>query len=425
VTLALLGGSPVVFRRTDPWPPDDPDAAKEIARMIGVGEISYYGEEGHIKRLEEQFEEYHDVAFALATSSGTAALHSAFVACGLRAGDEVVAPTHTFLATVMPIFAADGTPVLVDCEEDNEGISPNLIEEAITPRTRAIVVTHLWGHPVDMDPIMELARSYQLKVIEDCSHAHGATYRGRLVGTIGDVGCFSLQGKKAVSGGQGGILITNDCDIYERALLIGHFRVRAEQGVRSAELRPFVRTGWGLNYRMHPFSAVLAAATMSRLDEVIARRQDRQWRLLGRLKEIPGIVEPKVRPEVTMGAWYGVKPRFAPEELDGVPMGLYLRALQAEGVEVDRPGSAPLHVSPIFTGTAVERMPFASLDPATRRVYRPGDMPVSERIHKSAMSLPTFTYEPVELVDAYADAFARLAENVDVLRRLARGGADA
>jgi dTDP-4-amino-4,6-dideoxygalactose transaminase len=420
MSLALLGGSPVVNRRPDIWPPDDPGVAAEIARMIRVAEVSYYGEDGHVKQLEEKFERYHDVAFALSTSSGTAALHSAFIACGLTAGDEVIAPTHTFLATVMPIFAADGTPVLVDCEEDTEGISPKLIEAAITPCTKAIVVTHLWGHPVDMDPIMELARARQLKVIEDCSHAHGSTYRGRLVGTIGDVGCFSLQGKKAVSGGQGGILITNDQDIYERALLLGHFRVRAERAVQTPQLHAFAGTGWGLNYRIHPFSAAMASAMFDRLDEVIACRRERHQRLLRQLRGIPGITEPRIRPDVTMGAWYGIKPRFEAAQLEGVPIDLYVKALQAEGVDVDRPGSAPLHLSPIFTGASAERMPFASLDPGKRRVYRADDLPISRHIHDVALSLPTFTYEPIGLVDDYANAFTKVAENADELRRLAR-----
>ncbi|THV37622.1 DegT/DnrJ/EryC1/StrS family aminotransferase [Glycomyces buryatensis] len=418
--LALCGGPPAVDVALQSWPPYDARIAAEVDRMLQSAEVSYYGEEGHVAVLEEKFERYHSVRYALATSSGTAALHSAFVACGLRPGDEVIAPTHTFLATVMPVFAADATPVLVDCESDTEGIDPGLVEKAVTERTKAIVVTHLWGHPVDMDAIMAIARSHGLKVVEDCSHAHGATHRGRVVGSIGDVGCFSLQGKKAVSGGQGGILVTDDEDIYERALLLGHFRVRAEQGVRSPGMRQFADTGWGLNYRMHPFSAVMANATFDRLDEVVERRRERHGRLLELLRVAPGVDEPHVGPEVTMGAWYGIKPRYRPEELDGLPIDLYIEALRAEGVKIGRPGSAPLHLSPMFNGASAERMPFAGSPPEGRRAYLPGDLPVSESIHDCALSLPTFTYEPLEIVEQYGEAFAKVADGLDDLQRIAK-----
>jgi dTDP-4-amino-4,6-dideoxygalactose transaminase len=418
--LALLGGTPVVSGQPQPWPPYLPEVARTIDRMLRDSEISYYGEEGFVRELEEGFERFHDVPYALATSSGTAALHSAFVACGLAPGDEVIAPSHTFLATVMPIFAANGVPVLVDCEEDSEGIDPKQVEQAVTSRTRAIVVTHLWGHPVDLDPIVEIARRHGLRVIEDCSHAHGATYRGRLVGTVGDIGCFSLQGKKAVTGGQGGILITRDRDLYERAVLCGHFRVRAEQGIRSPQLLRFAGTGWGLNYRMHPFSAALAVAMFRRLPDVIERRRQRHCRLIDRLSGIAGVCPPRVGADIGMGAWYGFKPRFDARGLAGVPLPLYLEALRAEGVRVDRPGSAPLHLSPVFTGAAVDGMPFTHLAPGRRALYAPGDLPVSERVHAVALSLPTFTYEPMELVDQYADAFEKVASHHDELRRYAR-----
>jgi dTDP-4-amino-4,6-dideoxygalactose transaminase len=388
--------------------------------MLREGEVSYYGEEGYVKQLEQGFEEFHEIPYALATSSGTSALHSAFVGCGLTPGDEVIAPTHTFLATVMPVFASDAIPVLVDCDEASEGIDPGLVERVVSERTKAIVVTHMWGHPVDMGPIMDVARRHGLKVIEDCSHAHGSTYRGHFVGTIGDVGCFSLQGKKAVSGGQGGMLITRDEEIYERAILLGHFRVRAEFGIQNAQLRQFADTGWGLNYRMHPFSAVLASAMLARLPDVIERRRVHHTRLLGRLAEIPGVRPPGVRADVTMGAWYGLKPRFEASDFSGIPLEIYLSALQAEGVDVHRTGSAPLHLSPVFTGSSVLSMPFSHLAPAGRTRYQPGDLPVSERIHQVALSLPTFTYETSDLVDSYANAFEKVAESRHELLRYAR-----
>ena len=139
-------------------------------------------------------------------------LHSAFFGIGLQPGDEVIAPTFTFLSTVMPLFVVNAVPVLVDCELDTGNIDPAAIEGAITPRTRAIVVVHINGHPCDMDPIAEIARRRGLRLIEDCSHAHGAM-QGVPVGGIGDVSIFSLQGSKLTAAGQGGLLLTRDREI--------------------------------------------------------------------------------------------------------------------------------------------------------------------------------------------------------------------
>jgi perosamine synthetase len=413
--LAVLGGEPEVHGRVGDWPPIGSREIDAVTDLLTRGEISYYGREGAVAALEDAFNAYHGTSYALAVSSGTAALHSAFVACGIGPDDEVLAPTYTFLATVTPILATNGIPILIDCEEDTGNIDPKLIEAAVTPRTKAIVVTHLWGHPVEMAPILDVALRYGLKVIEDCSHAHGATYKGRLVGTIGDVGCFSLQGKKIVAAGQGGILITNDQEIYERSVLLGHFRARAEESVSLPHLRPFVDTGFGLNYRMHPLAAALAKAQFVELPQRIALRSERLNRLSSLLSGIPGIEPPVTREHVTRGAFYGYKPRYNQDELLGLPIDAYLKALRAEGVEISRPGSPPLHLSALFSGAEYGIASFTHSLPSSRRSYAPGDLPVSERVHKVSLSLPTFTYEPMELVEEYASAFAKVARNRDQL----------
>jgi perosamine synthetase len=416
--LALLGGDPVVHYRPHPWPPVTPSAKHAVLELLERGELSYYGREGRLADLEDAFANYHGMQFALGVSSGTAALHSAFVGCGVGPGDEVIAPTHTFLATVTPIIACNGIPVLVDCEEDTETIDPLGIERAITPRTKAIVITHLWGHPAEMDSICDIARRHRVRLVEDCSHAHGATYKGRLVGTFGDVSCFSLQAKKIVSAGQGGILLTNDKDIYERAVLFGHFRARAEECVTSETWRPFIDTGFGLNYRMHSLAAALALADFAELDARIEARTLRLQRLSTALQDVPGVCPPLTRSHVTRGAWYGYKVRWLPEALGIVSLDAVIAALQAEGCEVHRPGSQPLHLSPLFSGTHVPFTNFTASDPASRPKYKLGDLPISERVHFSSLSLPTFTFEPLAIVDEYAAAFAKVAEHLHELETL-------
>lgn len=417
--LALLGGIATVQRKPDPWPPMGPEEVEAVASLTRRSELSYYGREGSVAELEDAFGAYHQARYALAVSSGTAALHSAYVAIGIGPGDEVIAPTHTFLATVLPIVATNGVPVLVDCEQDNEGLDPAAVERAVTKRTKAIVVTHLWGHPVEMDPILDIGRRYGLRVIEDCSHAHGSTYKGKKVGVLGDIGCFSLQSKKIIAAGQGGILITNDQELYERAVLFGHFRVRSEQCVSLPHLKPFADTGYGLNYRMHPLAAALAVVQLRKLDERIELRQAKLQYLSRGLAQLQGIVPPSTRPHVTRGAFYGYKPRYYCERLCHLPMDLYIRALSAEGLEIKRTGSAPLHLSPVFAGISTGFDNFTHSRPDKRPGYSCGDLPVSESIHSVSLSLPTFTYEPYELIDKYLDAFVKVHSQVDRLLQIA------
>jgi perosamine synthetase len=417
-TLALLNGPMAVSGHLGSWPPIGEEELEAVRALTSRGEISYYGREGVLADFEDAFKTYHNCKYALAVSSGTAALHSAFVACGIGPGDEVIAPTHTFLATVTPILATNGLPVLVDCEYDNEGIDPEAVAKAITPRTKALVVTHLWGHPVEMQPILSIAARHKLRVIEDCSHAHGSLYRGEKVGTLGDVGCFSLQSKKIVAAGQGGILITNDQDIYERAILFGHFRVRAEESVFQPDLRKFADTGYGLNYRIHPLGAALAMAQFPKLDDRIEQRRRRLEYLSQGISEIPGITPPTTRPHVTRGAFYGYKPRYCAEDLAGLSMDVYIRALRAEGLEIKRPGSEPLHLSSLFRGAPGGLANFTNSRADSRRIYEKGDCPVSERIHNVALSLPTFTYEPFSLIDEYLDGFRKVTAHLGDLLRI-------
>lgn len=413
--LALLGGNKTVRGKVQNWPPISQEEINLVSELARNSEVSYYGREGVVGELEDEFNKYHDIKYSLAVSSGTAALHSAFVGCDIGPGDEVIAPTHTFLATVTPILMCNAIPVLVDCDEDTEGINPKGIEAAITDKTKAIVVTHLWGHPVEMDEVMSIAKKHNLKVIEDCSHAHGSTYRGRKVGTIGDVGCFSLQGKKIVAAGQGGILITNNQEIYEKAVLLGHFNVRAAQTVHLEHLKKFVDTGYGLNLRMHPFAGALALVQFKEIDARIKLRCEKLDYFTERLSGLPGIRTPITKSHVTRGAYYGYKLRYVAEELQGLSIETFIKAMQAEGAKVKGTGSAPLHLSNLFSGTSDGLSNFTHSLPSTRQAYKKGDLPISEKIFEVSLSLPTFTYEPYSLIDEYVDAFKKVIENVDQL----------
>lgn len=418
--LALLGGEPVVTEPTEfIWPPVTEQEITDVVALMRRGELSYYGREGAVASLEDKFKDYFGVKYALAVSSGTTALHSAYFGIGIGPGDEVLAPTYTFLATVMPIWVANGFPVLVDAEADTGNICVDDIEQHITPRTKAIVVTHMWGHPCDIRAIVELARHYKLFLIEDCSHAHGAMCDNQKVGTFGDIGIFSLQAKKLVSAGQGGILISNNQEIYERATLLGHFKVRSFQEVKSAAYRQYASTGYGLNYRMHPLGAAMANAQFDCLEDRIAARHRNLDYLSKLIAQTPGIHPPIVKPYVTRHAMYSYKPLYSEEELGGLPIDLYVAALRAEGVSIERSETIPLHREPLFQTLDDGMLTYGRADSyrhaGTRRVYSPRDFPGSQKYQERALVLPPYTEECLALMDQFAAAFEKVAANVPAL----------
>lgn len=419
--LALFGGEPTVRQVPDTtWPPITDRDVHVVADMVRRGELSYYGRQGHTRELEDKFREYLGVRHALATSSGTTALHSAYFGLGLGPGDEVLAPTYTFLATVLPLFVVNAVPVLVDADPATGNIDPADLPRHITERTRAVVVTHLWGNPVDMHAVAGIARRYRLKVVEDCSHAHGAMCHGRKVGGFGDVAVFSLQGKKLVAAGQGGMLVTDDREIFERAVLLGHFKVRADQDVRSAPYRRYVDTGFGLNYRMHPLAAAIANGQLDRLEEYIAGRRGNLEHLSAGLATVPGIAPPVLGPHVDRHVYYSYKPSYRGDELDGLPMATYVAALRAEGVPIERYGTVPLHTEALFQDEAVPLIshgePARCADPAPRRRYRDGDLPRSEAYARDLLSLPAFTAPARDTMDQIVAACQKVAARTDRLR---------
>jgi dTDP-4-amino-4,6-dideoxygalactose transaminase len=360
-----------------------------------------------VEALETAFGAYVGTPHALACSSGTAALHSAYFGLGLGAGDEVIAPTFTFLSTVMPLFVVNATPVLVDCEPDTGNIDPDAIEAAVTPRTRAVVVVHLNGHPCAMDRIMEICRRHDLRLLEDCSHAHGATFRDAKVGAFGDVSVFSLQGAKLTAAGQGGLLLTSDREIFERAVLLGHFRNRAFDDVTSDEYRPFSTTGYGLNYRMHPLAAALARRQFQDLDHYIDGRNANLGALSAGLAAIPGVEPPVRKPYATRHPYFNYKPLYDVEAMDGLDRRIFLEALKAEGAPVGDSTSVPLHCEHLFQIDDDRSRTYGQ--DQHRRVYANGDLPNAESYAERALRIPTYTDPRPRLVEQILEAFEKVS----------------
>lgn len=219
----------------------------------------------YIKRFEKAFAEYIGVKYALTTSSCTGALHLALVACGIKEGDEVIVPDLSWIASASVICYTGGKPVFADVKPDSWCISPQVLESRITNKTKAIIPVHLYGQPAEMDMIMLIAEKYGLKVIEDAAPSVGATFQGKHTGSFGDIGCFSFQGAKMVATGEGGMLVTDDSELFER---VNHFAEHGRSAYPSFEISDI-----GYKYKMSNLQAALGLAQLERVDELIAKKK--------------------------------------------------------------------------------------------------------------------------------------------------------
>jgi perosamine synthetase len=247
-----------------------------------AGGEQYYGGE-KVKEFERLFAEKFGVKYAIAFNSATAALHAACVACGVDFGDEVIVSPYTFTASASCVLMASGDPVFADIDPETFCITG--IEGYVTPETKAIIPVHLFGHPADMEEILDVAEKYNLKIIEDSAQAIGAEYYGRLTGTIGDCGIFSFQETKTISTGEGGMLITDNDEIWDKACA-----VRNHGEVKGHNFH-------GYNYRMTEIEAAIGIVQLSKLDEFNRQRIELCSHLTQRLSEIKGIYPPVVRPD--------------------------------------------------------------------------------------------------------------------------------
>ncbi|MEU3660336.1 DegT/DnrJ/EryC1/StrS family aminotransferase [Streptomyces sp. NPDC032940] len=410
--LALHGGAPAVSAPLPaPWPHLSGPARKRIDALLDAADLSDYALGPSIAEFERTVADYHDVPHVLGASSGTAALHMAFYAVGIEPGDEVLVPSYSFHATVAPLFLLSAVPVLCDVDPVTGNIDLADAESRITGRTKAVVVTHMWGHPVDLDGLTALAARHGLRVVEDGSHAHGARYRGRRVGAFSDAAVFSLGARKMVSGGTGGVLLTSRREVYERALMPGHCHERAQLVLPPEDSA----VGYGANYHLSPLTAVVCTEQYRDLDARIEVKTQVLEGLSRRLDGVPGLRPPTTADDVTRGGWYGYKALYEPDEL-GLSLDRFIEALRAEGLSVDRPSNRPLHRLNMFTSRRLEPSYYR---PGTERpVYRAGELPGAEAYYEACLSFPApYLHEPCDdLLDQYAEGILKVVKHRDTLR---------
>ncbi len=338
-TLAIHGGTPV---RTRPFPSWPVFGEEEERRLIAALRSGKWGkiDGSEVTQFERCFAEYHQAKHGIGVVNGTTGLRMALLAAGLDAGDEVIVPPFTFLATASSVVEANGTPVFVDIEPDTFNIDPRAVEAAITPRTRAVIPVHLGGLPADMDAIMDIARRHGLTVIEDCAHAHGATYKKRRVGSIGHTGMFSFQASKNLNSGEGGIVITSDDGLAARLWSIHN----CGRLPGRAWYEHFVLGG---NNRLSEFQGAVLHAQWERFEKQAETREANGTYLADRLKEIPGVYPQARGADCTRHGYHLFPFRIDPAEF-GVSREVFLKALAAEGVPAAAAYPVPLYRQPVF-----------------------------------------------------------------------------
>ena len=342
-TLAIHGGTPV---RTKPFPSWPIYGEEEERRLIAVLRSGNWGKLAgdEVVRFEKRFAEYHGAKHGTAIVNGTTGLRLILLAIGIEAGDEVIVPPLTFLATASAVVESNARPVFADIELDTFNIDPEAVEKAITPRTRAIIPVHLGGQPVNMDALLDIAKRHNLFVIEDAAHAHGAEYKGQRVGALGHMSMFSFQSSKNLNSGEGGIVLTNDDELGARLWSIHNCGRMPDR----AWYEHFVIGG---NHRLSEFQGAILNAQWDRFEQQAQTREENGKYLAERLASIPGI-HPQLRnSDCTRHAYHLFAFRLDTAEL-GVSRKSFLDALKAEGVPAAAAYPVPLYQQPLFQDRA-------------------------------------------------------------------------
>lgn len=383
------------------WPPHIPGLGDAVKKYIEDGNsLSIRDRSGVIKELEDRFAAIHGKKYALTVSSGTMALCSAFFAIDPQPGDEIICTAFSFHATASSAHLWGLNVVFCDVESDTGNIDSSKLESLITPRTRAVVSNDMWGHPCDKDAILALCRKYDILYIEDCSHAHFSEYKGKYSGTFGDIACWSFQSLKFLSGGEGGILLTDNFAFYERAVLLGHYSWRSLQTAATPGFTELGASGFGLKLRMHPLAAVMVLYQLENCSQDwLKSRHETLTYFEKRLRQSTPLLPMTKREYVTsMGAWFGFYPRC--DFIAGTNYRDELMSfLRAKGLVAKKPPHLILPYMRLFHTCA-----FGAKVKTSDRVSP--RFPQAELYDNSIIGFPTFTFHEYNTINKYIGLIA-------------------
>lgn len=384
-TLAIFGGKPVRNRPFPAYPVLGKEEEKAVVNVIKSGRLSTFAASrgkfflggAKIQEFEKMFADYHNVKYAICVNSATAGLHVALAACGIGPGDEVIVPPYTFTATATSVLMHNAIPVFADIELSTYCIDPEDIEKKITRFTKAIVPVHLLGHPAEMEKIMNLARKYKLKVIEDNAQSPGARYKNKLTGTIGDMGVFSFQETKNLAIGEGGMIITNNKELAERSRMLRNHG----EAVIEGQSRNYLSNIVGWNYRMTEVEAAIGIEQLRKFDALTNKRIKLAQYLRKGLTGMLGINISAVKPYVSH-VFHVVALEYD-ENIVGVNRATFVKALIKEGIPVTMGYPRPLYENPIFknkVGYGIKGCPFKCAFYKGKVEYKKGLCPITENL---------------------------------------------
>lgn len=413
--LAIHGGRPVIDSPLPAYHTLGPEETRAVLEVMEGGSLSSYlavaGEffEGGagVRQLEAEWAQYFGVAHAVALNSATSALYAAMGAAGVGPGDEVVVSPYTMAASATCAMIYNAVPVFADVDPETFCISPDTIKAVLTPRTKAIVVVDILGHPAEMEGIMALAREHGLVVVEDAAQAYGASLNGRPAGTMGHIGVFSLNYHKTIQCGEGGVAVTDDPELALRLKLIrNHAEVVAED-THVANLVDLV----GFNFRMTELEAAIARQQLRKVAALAAQRQANAARLTQALNGLEGLIPPVVRPGASHG-YYLYALRCDQERL-GVSRAAFVAALRAEGLPAVEGYVKPIYLSPIYQERIAYGMtgcPFACPLYQGSVSYAKGLCPVCERLHYQELFFTNAIHAGLgpEQIDLVAEAIRKV-----------------
>lgn len=346
--LALLGGEKAICATPEyRWPIITADDKEYLLKMVEENEISYNFKSEEIDRLEMNFKEYLQIPFCLALNSGTSALYTAFIAIGISEGDEVIVPSYTFPASVIPLIHLGAKIIFADSEKDTPLISIEDVKKKVTKNTKLILVSHMDGFPVQVHLLRRwlIKHEYDALILEDCAQAIGAEVDGEKVGALGDLAIFSFQQKKLLTGGEGGLLVTNNKDYYERAILLSYLQKRSFDEISTGRLQQYCYTGLGFNFRIHPFAAGMVNQQFSRMEQYANKRRENMELFKECFNDISEVKFIDKIHENTLPSYFSFKFLYVEEDID---ITRYVQALNAEGVPIVVSTTRPLHLEPIF-----------------------------------------------------------------------------
>ncbi|MBV7338414.1 DegT/DnrJ/EryC1/StrS family aminotransferase [Chloroflexi bacterium TSY] len=401
----------VDYPELDQWTQVDETEAQVAYEMTLRNELS--GGTPTVREFEQMWRQWCGSKYAITVCNGTLALYSAFFGLGVGPGDEVICPSYTWIGSISGALMLGANPVLCEIDPESLALDPEDVRQRITGKTKAIVAVHLWGNVCDLDALLTISQETGVPLVEDCSHAHGATYNGRHVGTLGRVGCWSLQGSKPVSAGEAGVIATDDIALFERACLLGQINRLGGVDLATERYQIHQPFGIGMKTRAHPLGIGIAKVQMEKLDALNARRGRFIEVVEAGLADLPEIQPVKVYDGVQRGGYYGF-PLLLNPDAGNVSTETMIAALQAEGLPAKRGPYPPLHALPMFRdGFDLFTGNRCGLSNGYRGI-QPGEFPVTEEVVERLIFLPVMS-DPVpgadeQVIDAIHRAMERIGQ---------------